>query len=83
MRELNEGVNQAERKIFKDIRLSNTANVDKAAGSIRSYLGISLKAQSACKTSDEALRVWRNAVEDAGIFVFKHSFIMLRKTVAA
>ena len=74
LRELNEGVNPATRKIFKDVRLSDTASVDKAADSIRSYLGITLKAQSAWKTSDEALKFWRNAVEEAGIFVFKHSF---------
>ena len=74
LRELNEGVNPATRKIFKDVRLSDTASVSKAADSIRSYLGITLKAQSAWKTSDEALKVWRNAVEEAGIFVFKHSF---------
>lgn len=74
LRELNEDVNPAARKIFKDIRLSATGSVDNAAGSIRSYLGITLKAQSAWKTSDEALKVWRNAVEEVGIYVFKHSF---------
>ncbi len=74
LRELNEDVNPVARKIFKDIRLSATGSVDTAARSIRSYLGITLKAQSAWKTSDEALKVWRNAVEEAGIYVFKHSF---------
>ena len=74
LRELNEGVNPAARKIFRDVRLSDTANVDKSADSIRSYLGITLKAQSAWKTNDDALKFWRNAVEEAGIFVFKHSF---------
>lgn len=74
LRELNEGVNPAARKIFKDIRLTDTANVDKAADSIRKYLGITLKAQSAWKTSDEALKVWRNTVEEVGIYIFKHSF---------
>lgn len=74
LRELNEDVNSAARKIFKDIRLSAADSVDYAASSIRSYLGITLKAQSAWKTSDEALKAWRNAVEETGIYVFKHSF---------
>lgn len=74
LRELNDDVNPAARKIFKDIRLSATGSVGNAAGSIRSYLGITLKAQSAWETSDAALKVWRNAVEEAGIYVFKHSF---------
>ncbi len=74
LRELNDGVNPVARKIFKDVRLTDTTNVNKAADSIRKYLGISLKAQSGWKTSDEALKVWRNAVEEVGIYVFKHSF---------
>lgn len=74
LRELNDGVNPVARKIFKDVRLTDTTNVNKAADSIRKYLGISLKAQSAWKTSDEALKVWRNAVDEVGIYVFKHSF---------
>lgn len=74
LRELNDGVNPVARSIFKDVRLTDTTNVNKAADSIRKYLGISLKAQSAWKTSDEALKVWRNAVEEVGIYVFKHSF---------
>ncbi len=74
LRELNDAVNPAARKIFKDVRLTDTTNVNKAADSIRKYLGISLKAQSAWKTSDEALKLWRNAVEEVGIYVFKHSF---------
>ena len=74
LRELNEGVNPAKHKIFKDVRLSDTASVVKAADTIRGYLGITLLQQSAWKASDEALKGWRNAVEEAGIFVFKHSF---------
>ena len=74
LRELNEGVNPATHKIFKDLRLSDTANVENTADVIRRYLGISLKAQSAWTTSDDALKGWRNAIEEAGIFVFKHSF---------
>jgi|CXWL01.1.fsa_nt_gi Zn-dependent peptidase ImmA (M78 family) len=74
LRELNDGANPVARKIFKDIQLSDTNNVEGAAASIRSYLGVTLKAQSAWSTSDEALKGWRNAVEEVGIFIFKHSF---------
>lgn len=74
LRELNEGVNPAARKIFNDIRLSEGTNIDQGANTIRRYLGITLDRQTTWKTSDEALKAWRNAVEEAGIFVFKHAF---------
>lgn len=74
LRELNDGVNPTPHKIFRDIQLSEKAAVQDAAASVRQYVGISVASQAAWSTSDEALKVWRNAVEGAGIFVFKHSF---------
>ena len=74
LRELNDGVNPATHKIFKDIQLSANASVQAAAASVRQHLKISVVMQAAWGTSDEALKAWRNAVETAGIFVFKHSF---------
>ena len=74
LRELNDGVNPVEHKIFRDIPLSETTEVQPAAEAARQYLGISLVTQTGWGTSEEALKVWRNAVEAAGIFVFKHSF---------
>lgn len=74
LRELNDGVNPTPHKIFRDIPLSEKANVQEAAVSVRQYLKISVASQAAWSTSEEALKVWRNAVESAGIFVFKHSF---------
>lgn len=74
LRELNDGVNPATYKIFRDIQLSEKADVLEAAVSVRQYLGISVAAQAGWSNSDEALKGWRNAVEGVGIFVFKHSF---------
>ncbi len=74
LRELNDGVNPATHKIFRDVQLSGKDSVQEAAASVRNYLGISVAAQAAWSTSDEALKVWRNVVESVGIFVFKHSF---------
>lgn len=74
LRELNEGVNPSARKIFRDLALAATADVRKVALKMREYLGISLAAQASWPSDDEALRNWRNIVEDAGVFVFKHAF---------
>ncbi len=74
LRELNDGVNPAQRKIFHDCAIRDTADVRHAASTIRDYLGISLAAQSSWKSNDEGLMVWRNVVEEAGVFVFKRAF---------
>jgi Zn-dependent peptidase ImmA (M78 family) len=72
--ELTGGVNPARRKIFREVELSTRDDVEGAARSLRDDLGVPLEAQQSWRTRDEALRKWRNAVELAGVFVFKNSF---------
>lgn len=74
LRELLEGANPAERVIFRDIQLSLQDNVQSAAEGVREYLGIPLETQQEWRSSDVALKAWRNAIEDVGVFVFKHAF---------
>ena len=74
LRELGDGVNPATHRIFKDIQITEKTGVQAAADFVRQYFGISLAAQTAWGSSDEALKAWRNIVEGAGVFVFKHSF---------
>lgn len=74
LRELNDDINPASRLIFRDIELTARANIKKAAVAIRSYLNISLADQSSWKSSEDALKTWRNAIENSGIYVFKHAF---------
>ncbi len=74
IRELNDGVNPARRQIFRDLGLDATADIRVAADALREYLEIPLTTQSSWKSADEALKHWRNAVEQAGVFVFKQAF---------
>jgi Zn-dependent peptidase ImmA (M78 family) len=74
LKELNEGRNPAERMIFRDIALDIGRDVREQAHRIREYLGISLETQTTWRSSETALKAWRNAVEEAGVFVFKHAF---------
>lgn len=74
LKELNDGGNPAESLIFRDIALSLQRNVREQADEIRRYLDISLETQVAWRSSETALKAWRNATEDAGVFVFKHAF---------
>lgn len=72
--ELNGGVNPADRKIFREVGVSSQDNMQESASRIRRFMGISLPIQIGWRSIDEALRVWRNTIEEVGIFVFKHTF---------
>lgn len=72
--ELLEGKNPAPRLIFREVTLTPGSDVAEAAAVIREYLGVGLDTQAAWRTVDVALKAWRQVVEDAGVFIFKHSF---------
>ncbi|MEO8168476.1 MAG: ImmA/IrrE family metallo-endopeptidase, partial [bacterium] len=59
---------------FRDLKLSVNADVMAAASEVRRFLRVSLQMQLGWSSDEEALKSWRLAVEDAGVFVFKHAF---------
>lgn len=74
LKELTEGINPFDHKIFKEIKLTDAAQISSVAQRVREYLAIDIDTQANWGSNDEALKVWRNAVESAGVFVFKQSF---------
>jgi len=72
--ELNDGANPAERKVFLEVQVTISSDPREAASTLREFFGISLATQRAWSSTEEALKNWRNAVESAGVFVFKNSF---------
>ncbi|HXE95839.1 MAG TPA: ImmA/IrrE family metallo-endopeptidase [Dongiaceae bacterium] len=72
--ELFEGQNPADQPIWKHVRLLTDSAIINQAASIRQTLGISLSDQIKWRDEDVALKQWRIAIENAGIFVFKDSF---------
>ncbi len=74
LRELNESVNPAQHKIFFDIRLDRRANINQIAVRVREYLGTSLDDQIRWKSAEDALKAWREKIEEVGVFVFKRAF---------
>lgn len=71
--ELNGGRNPNARKIFLDLHPSAKVSVERLAADVRSYLKISLAEQSSWGNLDDALKNWRDSVQDAGVYVFKAS----------
>jgi Zn-dependent peptidase ImmA (M78 family) len=72
--ELSQGRNPAPRIITHDLEFTPRTSVEAMAAQVREYFDISLDEQAAWRNDDEALKAWRKALLDAGIFVFKDAF---------
>ena len=72
--ELNMGVNPAETKIFRDLRAQLDDSAVELTRRTREYLDISVETQASCSDPKEAFEIWRDRIEDRGIFVFKDAF---------
>lgn len=74
LHELTSGTNPSERMIFRDLQIRRGRDAALAAKDVRAYLGISLDDQFEWFSTIEALKKWREVIQDHGIFVFKRSF---------
>lgn len=74
LKELFDERNPSARCVWRNVSLSRVPSMIEQAAAIRNYLGISLEAQAKWKSDELALKKWREAIEDAGIFVFKAPF---------
>ncbi len=72
--ELNEEINPAEKQIFKHLNFDVNQSLVEKANDIREFLGISLDQQISWKDTGEALKRWRESLEENGIFIFKDAF---------
>ena len=72
--ELNMDANPAETKIFRDLHVQFGAPITDLAQQTREYLDISVETQASWKTPTEALEIWRDCIQEKGIFVFKDAF---------
>ena len=72
--ELNMGVNPAESRIFRDLQARLGDSVTDLARRTREYLDIGVETQASWSNPKEALEIWRDRIEDKGIFVFKDAF---------
>lgn len=73
--ELNDGKNPAGRVISRDLKFSPNTSLDKIAGEVRAYLGVSINEQTSWKGVDDALEKWREIfATKAGVYVFKDAF---------
>ena len=74
LRELFAGGTPAEKKIIKDMQAEGNISPVRLAERVRGYMGISLDTQFGWKDDDTALKQWRNALENYGLWIFKDAF---------
>lgn len=72
--ELFENSNPSNRQILNDLHFQSSASATDMAEQVRRYLGIELAQQQSWRSTEGALKNWRNALESCGIFVFKDTF---------
>lgn len=74
LEELTNGQNPVPKKIFRDLSFDLHSNVGIMVDIVRKFLGVDIKTQTSWSTTEIALKKWRSAVEEKGIFVFKEAF---------
>jgi len=72
--ELNDDANPADRLATRDLSFRPDDSIDSMAERVRDYLGVSIAEQCGWSNADAALKNWRQALLDAGVFVFKDAF---------
>ena len=72
--ELNQGRNPAEHLITRDLNFRPDDPVESIAAQARDYLGVSFEEQFKWKDDDSALKAWRKALLDVGVYIFKDAF---------
>lgn len=70
--ELTGGNNPADKLIFRDFDLS-PKDAKRSAESVRRYLGIEVNDVINARNSEAAFKIYREAIEESGVFVFKNS----------
>lgn len=65
--------NPPERMIHQDLDPTKYS-LDVFAEKVRKYLGITIFEQFSFRSTDQAFKAWRHAMENSGVFTFKDSF---------
>ncbi len=74
LKELFDNRNPADRRIWRSLVASSSKSATEQASAIRNLLGITIEDQIAWKSDETALKKWRQAIENVGVFVFKAAF---------
>ena len=74
LKDIFDGRNPSSQLIWKQVELTRGQAIQEQAKNIRDILKIGTEQQAGWKDDGAALKAWRKAIEECGIFVFKASF---------
>lgn len=74
LHELLGGKNEAENVFFRELAVRPSENAVSLARRAKRYMGVSVEEQYKWPTIEQALKNWREIIEDRGIYVRKRSF---------
>lgn len=72
--ELTGGRNPSERLITRDLEFKPRVNITNMTTAVREYIGVSLEDQRGWRDAETAMKQWRAALQQVGVFVFKDAF---------
>lgn len=72
--ELTDGRNPNARLITRDLTFLPNVDIAEMAAAVRRYVGVPLAQQQGWRSDDDALKEWRAALLNVGVFVFKDAF---------
>ena len=72
--ELNQGRNPVAKLITRELRPRANATIEEIAADVRTHLGVSFQDQFEWNDNDVALKAWRRAFNDVGVYIFKDAF---------
>lgn len=74
LEELNGSRNPARRLITRDLAFRPSDDIERIAGEVRNYLGVSWEQQFGWGSAETALEEWRVILLGVGVYVFKDQF---------
>lgn len=72
--ELSPGGNQTSKEIIHDLEFSKNSSIESVANKVREYIGVTIEEQISWSDNEEALKHWRKAFHEVGVYVFKDAF---------
>jgi Zn-dependent peptidase ImmA (M78 family) len=74
LKELHNQQNPNPQPIFRQVQLNIEKSIPEQAKLVRTELSVSIELQLKWKDAEDALKAWREIIENAGIYVFKNTF---------
>lgn len=71
LKELHEGEDISAKQFLKEVQITKESDLKKAAQITREYLGVQIEDQMKWKSKDDPLKKWRDAVQEAGVYIFR------------